>query len=665
MKAVKSAAMLSMALLFTLSACKSPTGEVTPSSDPAPQELTFTRKNFPRLDGSADAVPLAQNLAAVLLGEFQQQTSDLTKFNGAESALRRLRMGKNDLILLSDPPQAMLDQLEQDGFEVQMEELATDGLVFVVHADNPVDSLTVEQLRDIYTGDITNWKEVGGKDAEILPFQHTDDTGSQALMDRLVMDGETRIEPLEGYSMVGVWEFAGIPYTYDNSPNAIGYTFYRHTQDLEGDPNLKLLQVEGVVPSTQTVSDHTYPLTTTYYVAMGAQQDPNSPTAALFSWLLSPTGRQLLEGYPSTAQGSDTALTTTVTAHWDRLEPIHTPKSQRWYEEYTDHLIPSKEYGPLIPYIGGSLATTPEPLWIYGLATQDGVMVTDPVFYEVSYLEDTDTPMLVLTTYETDANGNAQQRLGLAAADGSWYSGQDYTRLLGVWQQGVIMVTPEETLEIVAPDGTATPFHTSRKVDLPALPSSVIWPCLHWPTDDTMLNYLYIDLRDGTVSTQTPADFHPSTYTEGKGTFADGWFQLEGTTLTIHTTADATHTLDVGENCSRADVNGDRVLLVYDTDHTSFRVTDWEGNTIFSGEGYAPAFLTPTHSDTPALLSYHTVSSGVPTSYVVMSRDGKSPFAAQGFVHQHGNRLIYVTQSHYILSNLAGDPLLCLPRLGG
>lgn len=666
MKAVKSAAILSMALLFTLSACKSPTGEVTPSSDPAPQELTFTRENFPRLDGSAEAVPLAQNLAAVLLGEFQQQTSDLTKFNGAESALRRLKMGKNDLILLSDPPQDMLDQLEQDGFEVQMEELATDGLVFVVHADNPVDSLTIDQLRDIYTGDITNWKEVGGNDAEILPFQHTDDTGSQALMDRLVMDGEKRTDPLEGSSMIGLWDFSGLPYTYDNSPNAIGYTFYRHTQDLEETQNMKLLQVDGVTPSAQTVSDHTYPLTTTYYVTMGAQQDPDSPTATLFSWLLSSTGQQLLEGYPSTAQSEDTALTTTVTAHWDMLEPIHTPKSQRWYEEYTDHLIPSKEYGPLIPYIGGSLSTSPDPLWIYGLATQDGVMVTDPVFYEVSYLEDTETPMLVLTTYETDANSNAQKRLGLAAADGSWYTGQDYTRMLGSCQRGAFLVTPEEKLEIVAPDGTATLFQTSREIDLPALPTSVVWPYLYWPTDDTMTDFVYVNLENGTVSTQTPADFQAPTYTEGKGTFADGWFQLDSTTLTIHTTADATHTLDVGENCSRADVNGDRVLLVYDTAPASFRVTDWEGNTIFSGEGYTPNFLTPTYSDTPALLSYHTASFDDPTqSYVVMSRDGKSPFAAQGFVYQYGNRLLYATQSHYILSNLAGDPLLCLPRLGG
>ena len=294
------------------------------------------------------------------------------------------------------------------------------------------------------------------------------------------------------------------------------------------------------------------------------------------------------------------------------------------------------------------------------------MVVTDPVFHEITYLDDADASMLLLTTHEVDANGQAWKQVGLAAADGSWYTGQGYSRMLCACQLGALMVTPDEELVMVASDGTPAPFHLSQSVDLPTLPTSSAWPYLYWPTDDTMTNFVYIDLRDGTVSTQAPADFQAPTYQEGVGYFSDGWFQLEGTTLTIHTTADATHTLEVGENCARADVNGDRILLVYDTEPVSFRVTDWEGNDIFVGTGYAPSFLTPTHSDTPALLSYYTTFFGDPTqSYVVMSRDGKSPFAAQGFVHQYGNRLLYATQSHYILSNLAGDPLLCLPRLDG
>lgn len=658
------AAMLSMALLVSLSACKAPGKEPTPSSEPPTQELTLTRENFPRLDGSADAVPLAQAMAAVVLGEFQQQTSDLTQFSGTDQALQHLQAGACDLVLLSNPPQNLLDQQGQEGCETLLEPLASDGLVFVVHADNPVESLTLEQLRGIYSGEITNWKEVGGEDAEILPFQHTDATGSQALMEGLVMNGQTMTAPPDGYALSAFLDLNQAVSNYNGSPNAIGYTFYRHTQDLTQASGLKLLDVDGVTPSAQTIGDHTYSLSATYYIAMDAQQSQDSPTYALYHWLLSSNGQQLLEGYPSISQTEDAVSDCAVTAHWDMLEPVHTPKAERWYEDYTDHLIPSTEYGPLIPYIGSSVSTDSDTYWIYGLATQDGVMVTDPVFHEVVYLDDAETPMYLLTTYELNDNGIALERLGLAAADGSWYTGQMYARMLCSSPLGTLMVTTDENLVMVASNGTQSPFRLSQSVDLPSLPTSLAGSYLYWPTDDTMTNFIYVDLRSGAVSTQAPADFQAPSYVEGTGQFSDGWFQLEGTTLTIHTTADTTHTLDVGENCSRAEVDGDRVLLVYDTDPISFRVTDWEGNDIFTGTGYAPSFLAPSHSDTPALLSYYTTFFGDPTqSYVVMSRDGKSPFTAQGFVHQYGNRLLYATQSHYILSNLAGDPLLCLPRL--
>lgn len=658
------AAMLSMALLVSLSACKSPAGEASPSLEPGPQEITFTRDNFPRLDGSVDAVPLAQTMASVLLGEFQQQTSDLTQFSGTDQALRSLRDGTCDLVILSDPQQEVLDQMEQDGFHIQLDVLAQDGLVFVVPEDNPVDSLTVEQLRGIYTGEITNWKEVGGEDAEIFPFQHTNATGSQALMEGLVMNGQAMTAPPDGYALNAFLDLNQAVSNYNGSPNAIGYTFYRHTQDLTQASGLKLLDVDGVTPSAQTIGDHTYSLSATYYIAIDAQQPQDSPTYALYHWLLSSTGQQLLEGYPSISQTEDAVSDCAVTTHWNMLEPVHTPKAERWYEDYTDHLIPSKEYGPLIPYIGSSVSTDSDTYWIYGLATQDGVMVTDPVFHEVVYLDYTETPMHLLTTYELNDNGIALERLGLAAADGSWYTGQKYARMLCSSPLGALMVTTDESLVMVASDGTQSSFRLSQSVDLPTLPTSLEGSYLYWPTDDTMTNFVYVDLRSGAVSTQAPADFQAPSYVEGKGYFPDGWFQLEGTTLAIHTDADAVHTLDVGEGCSRAEVNGDRVLLVYDTDPVSFRVTDWEGNDIFDGTGYAPSFLSPTYSDTPALLSYYTTFFDDPTqSYVVMSRDGKSPFAAQGFVHQYGNRLLYATQSHYILSNLAGDPLLCLPRL--
>ena len=54
----------------------------------------------------------------------------------------------------------------------------------MVNADNPVDSLTVEEIQKIYTGEITNWSQVGGEDREIVPFQRNKGGGSQAIMEK-------------------------------------------------------------------------------------------------------------------------------------------------------------------------------------------------------------------------------------------------------------------------------------------------------------------------------------------------------------------------------------------------------------------------------------------------------------------------------------------------
>mgnify|MGYP003260535114 FL=1 len=76
-----------------------------------------------------------------------------------------------------------------------------------------------------------------------------------------------------------------------------------------------------------------------------------------------------------------------VAVHWDVLESGPVTRAERFYEEYTDHLIASDSYGELVPYIGGEEYR--DPLYgvfspIYGLATHDGTIVTDPVYLDVS-----------------------------------------------------------------------------------------------------------------------------------------------------------------------------------------------------------------------------------------------------------------------------------------
>ena len=267
------AAALSGALLLTLAACQQPSQTNTGSPAPSPQTVTLTRDNFPRLDGSTSTAPLGRAIASVLLGESEDDVADLIHFSRTSESFRQLMQGNSDLLIVAEPSPNVLDELDAAGFEIQMEPFANDGLVFVVNADNPVDSLTVEQLRDIYTGKITNWKEVGGDDLEIAPFQRNAESGSQVLMEKLVMDGQAMMEPPEGYMLSEMGMASG----------------------------LKILRVDGVNPSADAIRSGEYPLRNPYYVAMAANTPDDDLTSILYHWILSQEGQKLVDqmGYAS------------------------------------------------------------------------------------------------------------------------------------------------------------------------------------------------------------------------------------------------------------------------------------------------------------------------------------------------------------------------------
>ena len=296
-----SCAALALVLALPLAACGGQQAASTPTPGADGGAVVFTRENMPRLDGSTATAPLAQAAAAVPLGESEEDVADLIDFSRTTESYRQLMQGDADLLIAAEPNAAVFDEMEEAGFEVQMEPLATDALVFMVNEDNPVDSLTTEQLRGIYSGEITNWSEVGGADLDIVPFQRNAESGSQVLMEKLVMDGTEMTEPPEGYmiaSMVGLMDAVK---EYDNSSNAIGYSVYYYAHDMQMAGGLKLLKIDGVAPEAATIRSGEYPFLNPYYVAMNAAEPEGSMTRVLYDWLLGPDGQKLVDmkGYVS------------------------------------------------------------------------------------------------------------------------------------------------------------------------------------------------------------------------------------------------------------------------------------------------------------------------------------------------------------------------------
>ena len=307
---------LGLSLALLLAGCQSspepvdtpaPTPEATAPATPAPEQFRFTRENFPRLDGSTATVPLGQAVAAVLLGESREGVGDLISFNKTSRAYYNLVDGDADLLIVAEGGEDSYGYRDEQGKTWRMEPIANETLVFFVNEDNPVESLTLDQVRKIYAGEITNWKEVGGSDAPIQAYQRPKGGGSQAIMDKEVMGDIPMMEPVNGEYVVSSMEgILSAVRAWDDRPEALGYTVYYYADDMGMADGLKLLNIDGVAPNDDTIRSGEYPIHTAYYAVMDAQTPEGSPAAILFDWLLSQVGQDLIahEGYVSVREPS-------------------------------------------------------------------------------------------------------------------------------------------------------------------------------------------------------------------------------------------------------------------------------------------------------------------------------------------------------------------------
>ncbi len=301
MKWMRKAAAGALALSL-LCGCAGTAPAVTASPEPvetAAPTFQFTRENFPRLDGSTSTAPLGEAVASVLLGESREDVADLIRFSKTTNAYLHLIDGEADLLIVGEPGEKALEHQKETGFQWDMKAFATDAFVFVVNENNPVDSITVEEARKIYTGEITNWKELGGEDREIIPFQRNPEAGSQTLMEKLVMQGTPMMEAPSDYIIAGMGELIEAVKGYDNSPGAIGYTVYYYANEMEMAKGLKLLRLENVEPNDDTIRAEEYPLINPKYVVIPADAAEDAPNRILYNWLLSEEGQRLVaqEGY--------------------------------------------------------------------------------------------------------------------------------------------------------------------------------------------------------------------------------------------------------------------------------------------------------------------------------------------------------------------------------
>jgi phosphate transport system substrate-binding protein len=170
-----------------------------------------------------------------------------------------------------------------------------DALVFLNNVENPVEGLTLEQLQAIYQGKVINWKDVGGEDAAITAYQRPTSAGSQALFNSLLMGKKVPMEPPKDWVVSTMGFLVDEVANYKNAKNALGFSVYFYVTDMYGSEKIRLLAVDGIMPTKQNIAAETYPLCTYYYAVIRKDLPPDHPARKLVQWLLTDEGQKLAQ----------------------------------------------------------------------------------------------------------------------------------------------------------------------------------------------------------------------------------------------------------------------------------------------------------------------------------------------------------------------------------
>lgn len=305
---------------------------------PAP-DLAAIAASYPRVDGSTSALPMQVMIACVLLDvpcewmedplfgfgpigeggtrrimpvwdyfnmDNQEEPTEAMLFlmnmahNGTHGSYVNLINGDTDLILVARvPSHDELAAAEEAGVTLDVRPVALDAFVFLVNVDNPVDSLPLETIRAIYTGEITHWAAIsdalppGTTQTDVIAaYQRNENSGSQELMEALVMQGAPMMPTAGDMILPGMM---GPINEISWNPLGIGYSVFFYAANVFPAEQIKLLGVDGVIPTPETIASREYPLATEVFVVVRDDMPADSTAVQLRDWLLTPDGQAAIQ----------------------------------------------------------------------------------------------------------------------------------------------------------------------------------------------------------------------------------------------------------------------------------------------------------------------------------------------------------------------------------
>lgn len=294
--------------------------------------------NFPVVDGSDSTDPLRTILMCKLLGfDYKWERRPFTQNPEADikeiipeytctdderqhlkaECLKHSNTHQSFINLIDDKVELVIaarsisrdekEYAEKQNVALIQKAIAKDALTFMVNPTNPVNNLSISQIQGIYTGEITNWKEVGGNDEQIRPYVRNRNSGSQEKFETLVMAGLQIAEFPElqvGLTMMSPY------YQLEEDKKGIGFSPFYYYSVIVDNGSTKAIGIDGVEMTKDNIRNNTYPYTTEVYAAVRSDINRNSAAYELFEFLTTPAGQDIVNesSYVPLTQGSSVRI---------------------------------------------------------------------------------------------------------------------------------------------------------------------------------------------------------------------------------------------------------------------------------------------------------------------------------------------------------------------
>lgn len=249
-------------------------------------------ENLPKIDGAAALFPVYSAFVKAVYPNTTKLHDGIFEYNNTPDGYRLLAEKETDIFIGVYPSDEQRAYAEENQTTFEYTPIGTEAFVFFVHKDNPITNLTTEQIKDIYSGKITNWKDVGGKNEKIAAFQRNEGSGSQSMLKRFMGDTPITDAPTEMVNdlMAGIIEQVA---DYKSKTNSIGFSFRYYVEGIIKNPDIKMISIDGAAPTSENIRNGSYPILTPIY-AVTYKENQNGNVDKLLEWILSDEGQYII-----------------------------------------------------------------------------------------------------------------------------------------------------------------------------------------------------------------------------------------------------------------------------------------------------------------------------------------------------------------------------------